>query len=390
MSKYILPTYTRININFTHGKGSWLFTKKKKYLDFASGIAVNSLGHASPILVRALHSQAKKLWHTSNLYNIKEQEKLAENLCKKSFANKVFFCNSGAEATDGAIKIIRKFHYANGNKNKKKILVFENAFHGRTLTGILAGSSIEHRKGFLPHKKSTGGFIRVNINKITEIKKIINKETAGIFIEPIQGEGGINVISNNNLKELKRICNQNKILLALDEVQCGIGRTGKLFAHEWSNIKPDVLTTAKGLGGGFPIGAILLSDKVSKVIKPGSHGSTFGGNQLASAVSFAVLKEVSKKAFLKNVIVTGNYLQNEINKLIKTHPTKIIDFLGKGLMVGVVCGISNLEVCSAFRSKGLLTVPASNNVIRLLPPLNTTVKEVKIAVKMMKEALSDI
>ena len=390
MSKYILPTYARINITFTHGRGAWLYTKnKKKFLDFASGIAVNSLGHSNPLLIKALNNQSKKLWHTSNLYRISEQEKAAQKLCKVSFADKVFFCNSGAEATDGVIKIMRKFHYEKGNFVKKKVIVFDNAFHGRTLTGILAGSSKKHREGFLPHKKSSGGFIRTNFNSIDSLKNIVTKEIAGIFIEPIQGEGGINVVSNKYLIEMRKICNQHNILMALDEVQCGIGRTGKLFAYEWSKIKPDLLTSAKGLGGGFPIGAILLSKKVSEVIKPGSHGSTFGGNQLACAVSLAVLNEISKKRFLKNVLKVGEYIRNEIKTLIKKYPNKIENVFGTGLMLGIKCKTSNLDICMLLRAKGLLVVPASNNVIRLLPPLNISLKESKLAIKMINEALSE-
>ena len=390
MSKYILPTYARINITFTHGRGAWLYTKnKKKFLDFASGIAVNSLGHSNPLLIKALNNQSKKLWHTSNLYRISEQEKAAQKLCKISFADKVFFCNSGAEATDGVIKIMRKFHYEKGNFVKKKVIVFDNAFHGRTLTGILAGSSKKHREGFLPHKKSSGGFIRTNFNSIDSLKNIVTKEIAGIFIEPIQGEGGINVVSNKYLIEMRKICNQHNILMALDEVQCGIGRTGKLFAYEWSKIKPDLLTSAKGLGGGFPIGAILLSKKVSEVIKPGSHGSTFGGNQLACAVSLAVLNEISKKRFLKNVLKVGEYIRNEIKTLIKKYPNKIENVFGTGLMLGIKCKTSNLDICMLLRAKGLLVVPASNNVIRLLPPLNISLKESKLAIKMINEALSE-
>ena len=390
MSNYLLSTYSRINLSFTHGKGAWLYTKrKKKYLDFASGIAVNVLGHSNPLLMNALQKQSKKLWHTSNLYKIEEQEKVAKKLCDISFANKVFFCNSGAEATEGVIKIMRRFHYAKGNRERKKIIVFKNAFHGRTLTGILAGSSSNHREGFLPHKLSTGGFVRVSLNDIEDLQKFISKETAGIFIEPIQGEGGINVVSNRYLKELRKICNKNKILMALDEVQCGIGRTGKVFAYEWSKIKPDLLISAKALGGGFPIGAILLSNKISTVMQPGSHGSTFGGNQLACSVSLAVLKEVSKKNFLKNVVKTGEYLQSEINKLIIDYPKKIHSIFGKGLMLGIKCKASNAEITSSLRLKGLLVVPASNNVIRLLPPLNISLKEAGIAVKIIREVLSE-
>ncbi len=390
MSDYILPTYARINITFTHGKGAWLFSNKKKYLDFAAGIAVNSLGHANPVLKKALISQARKLWHTSNLYKINEQEKVAKYLCNLSFAEKVFFCNSGAEATDGAIKIMRKYHYAEGNKKKNKIIVFENAFHGRTLTGILAGSNISHRQGFLPNIKSTGGFLRVGFNDIEAFKKSIDKNIAGVFIEPIQGEGGINVASIKYLREIKKICRKNKILLAFDEVQSGIGRTGKFFAHQWGNIKPDLLTSAKGLGGGFPVGAILVNNKLAKHMKPGSHGSTFGGNQLASAVSLAVIKEISKKKLLNNVISLGKYLENEIKKIIISNPSKIDAVFGKGLMLGIKCKVSNILLCQEFRKKGLLVVPAANNVLRLLPPLNISKKEATIAINKINEVVSGL
>ncbi len=390
MSGYLLSNYSRINITFTHGKGSWLYsTDKKKYLDFASGIAVNCLGHSNENLLKALTKQSKKIWHTSNLYKIKEQEDLAKEVCKKSFAEKVFFCNSGAEATEGVIKIIRKYHHVQGNHKKTKIIVFDNAFHGRSLTGILAGSSEAHREGFLPKPTTNGGFVRINFNNIDNLKKSINQETAGVFLEPIQGEGGINVATINFIKQVRSICNQNKILLALDEVQCGIGRTGKLFAHEWSSIKPDLLTSAKGLGGGFPIGAILLSDKVSKVIKPGSHGSTFGGNQLACAVGLAVIKEISKKKLLNNVINLGIYIEKQINKLIAKYSNIITACYGKGLMIGIKCHVSNQDLTKLLRDKQLLVVPASNNVIRLLPPLNITKKEAKKAVLIIKEALSE-
>ncbi len=390
MSNYLLSNYARINITFTHGKGAWLYSSdKKKYLDFASGIAVNCLGHSNGTLLKALRQQSKKLWHTSNLYKIKEQEDLAKEICKKSFAEKVFFCNSGAEATEGAIKIIRKYHHAQRNYKKTKIIVFENAFHGRTLTGILAGSSDNHREGFLPRTSTTGGFVRTNFNNIDNLKKIINRETAGVFLEPIQGEGGINVVNINFLKQLRKVCNENKILLALDEVQCGIGRSGKLFAHEWGNIKPDLLTSAKGLGGGFPIGAILLNNKVSKVIKPGSHGSTFGGNQLACAVSLSVIKEVSKKKLLNNVISLGIYIEKQINELISEYPNVITECYGKGLMIGIKCNVSNLALTKGLREKRLLVVPASNNVIRLLPPLNITKKEAEKAIQIIKEVVSE-
>ena len=391
MSEYILTTYTRINLQFSHGKGSWLYTNnKRKYLDFAAGIAVNLLGHSHPKLLKTLNKQAAKIWHTSNLYRIKEQEKLAESLCRISFADKVFFCNSGAEATDGLIKIMRKYHYSIGNKNKTKILVFDNAFHGRTLTGILAGSSESHREGFLPHKKTNGGFVRVGFENVDDIKRLIDEKVAGVFMEPIQGEGGINVASLKFLNTIRKICNEKKVLLGFDEVQSGIGRTGKMFAYQWSNIKPDILTSAKGLGGGFPIGAILVNNKVAKEIKPGSHGSTFGGNYLACTIAQSVINEVSKKTFLMNVVDKGVYLKKGLEKLRLDHPNKIEKINGKGLMLGLTCKVSSVELNKKAREKGLLLVPAANNVLRVLPPLNVKIGEIRIALKTLDHCLREI
>ena len=296
-----MSTYARINLCFDKGKGSWLYTKNgKKYLDFASGIAVNTLGHSNPKLIKALNNQAVKLWHTSNLYHIEEQELLAEKLCNLSFAEKVFFCNSGTEATEGVIKMIRHYHFHKGNQLKKDIIVLNDSFHGRTLTGLSAGSNEKHKEGFMAGNDGDYGFIRVSSGDLEMLKNNININTAAIFLEPIQGEGGINVLSKNYLKDVKRICKENDLLLALDEVQCGIARTGKMFAYQWSGIKPDIMGLAKGLGGGFPIGAILTTKAVSLGMTPGTHGSTFGGNQLASVVSNVVLSEVSKTSFLKN------------------------------------------------------------------------------------------
>ena len=391
MPDYVLKTYSRINVQFTHGRGSWLFSGDgKKYLDFAAGIAVNLLGHSHPILIKALKDQANKVWHTSNLYRIKEQEDLAKVLCKFSFAKKVFFCNSGAEATDGLMKIIRKYHYINGNKEKTKIIVFDNAFHGRTLTGILAGSTKSHREGFLPHKKTNGGFLRAKFQNIEDVRKAVNEKVAGIFLEPIQGEGGINVAKLNFLKDLRKICNEKKILLGLDEVQSGIGRTGKIFAYQWSTIKPDILTSAKGLGGGFPIGAILMSKKVADAIKPGSHGSTFGGNHLACKVAGSVMKEVTKKNFLKQVLDKGLLLKAGLEKLQSYHMHKINAVYGKGLMLGLGCKISNVKLNEMAREKGLLLVPAANNVLRLLPPLNVKKTEINLALDILNSSLKDI
>ena len=390
MSNYLLPTYSRINLSFTHGKGAWLFTDdNKKYLDFASGIAVSCLGHSNTVLLNALKFQSEKLWHTSNLYNIKEQEILAQKLCNKSFADKVFFCNSGAEATDGLVKLARKYHHRKGDILKKDIIVLDNAFHGRTITGIQAGSNLLHKEGFLAKENCSCGFIRLPMDDIQILKKTINSKTAAIFIEPIQGEGGINVCSENYLKDVRKICNKNDILMILDEVQCGIGRTGKVFAYEWWKIQPDMVGLAKGLGGGFPIGAILLKNKIAKYITPGSHGSTFGGNQLACAVSLAVMKEISKKKLLNNVINLGVYLEKNIKNIISKNTNVIANIFGKGLMIGIKCNVLNTDLAKVLREKGLLVVTASNNVIRLLPPLNITKKEAQQAIDMINEAVNE-
>ena len=388
MSNYLLSTYSRINLSFTHGKGAWLFTDdKKKYLDFASGIAVSCLGHSNAVLLKALKAQSEKLWHTSNLYNIKEQETLAQKLCQQSFADKVFFCNSGAEATEGLIKLARKYHHIRGDFLKKDIIVLDNAFHGRTITGIQAGSNSLHKEGFLAKEDCSCGFVRAPFGNIEYLKKKINKKTAAIFLEPIQGEGGINVCPKNYLKDIRKICNHNNILMILDEVQCGVGRTGKVFAYEWWKIKPDMVGMAKGLGGGFPIGAILLKNKIAKYIRPGSHGSTFGGNQLACAVSLAVMKEISKNKLLNNVINLGTFLEKKINKIIYNNNDVIAKVFGKGLMLGIKCNVPNIKLAKILREKGLLVVPASNNVIRLLPPLNITKKEAQKAIDIINETV---
>ena len=351
MSKYILSNYNRIDLKFINGKGSWLFTKDDKYLDFSSGIAVNCLGHANKKLIKALELQASKLWHTSNLFRISEQEELAKKLCSYSFADKVFFCNSGAEATEAIVKIIRKYHYMMGNPNKKNIIVLDNAFHGRTMTSIQAGSNKSHREGFLAKNDCDCGFSRVKENNIMHLKKKINKNTAAILFEPIQGEGGVNTFSKSFFKEIKRLCKEKKILLAFDEVQSGIARTGKLFSHEWYGVTPDIMSLAKGLGGGFPIGAVLMKDKLAKCMGYGSHGSTFGGNQLACSVALAVLKEVSNKKFLLKVQNNGLFMKKNLENLKKKFPDIIIDIKGKGLLTGIEFRSATEKFCLLARKK---------------------------------------
>ena len=390
MSNYILSNYNRIDLEFINGKGSWLYTKDEKYLDFSSGIAVNCLGHANQKLIKALQTQAGKLWHTSNLFRISEQEELAKKLCGYSFADKVFFCNSGAEATEAIVKIIRKYHYVMGNPNKKNIIVLNNAFHGRTMTSIQAGSSKSHREGFLAKNDCDCGFSRVKENNILQLKKQINKNTAAILFEPIQGEGGINTFSNSFFKDIKRLCKEEKILLAFDEVQSGIARTGKLFSHEWYGVTPDIMSLAKGLGGGFPIGAVLMVDKLAKCMGYGSHGSTFGGNQLACSVALAVLKEVSKKKFLLKVQSNGLFLRKHLENLKKKYPDIIVSIKGIGLLTGIEFSESTEKFCFLARKKKLILVPAANNVVRLLPPLNVSKADIRIAVSIIKNCLEEL
>ena len=387
MNNYILPNYNRINLKFINGKGSWLYTKNDKYLDFSSGIAVNCLGHSNTKLIKALEFQSKKLWHTSNLYRISEQEILAKKLCEYSFADKAFFCNSGAEAMEAVVKIIRRYHYMRGDHNRKNIIVLNNAFHGRTLTTIQAGSNKFHREGFLAKNNCDCGFSRVLSNDISLLEKKINKNTAAILFEPIQGEGGINTFSKNFFKNIKQLCKEKEILLAFDEVQSGIARTGKLFSYEWYGVTPDIISLAKGLGGGFPIGAVLMVDKVSKCMGPGTHGSTFGGNQLACSVALAVIKEVAKKSFLSKVQSNGAFLKEELKKIKKNFPNLVLSIKGKGLLVGIELNISTQKFCILAREKKLLLVPAANNVVRLLPPLNVKKEEINMAIKIIQKCL---
>ena len=387
MNNYILSNYNRINLKFINGKGSWLYTKNEKYLDFSSGIAVNCLGHSNTKLIKALEFQSKKLWHTSNLYRISEQEILAKKLCEYSFADKAFFCNSGAEAMEAVVKIIRRYHYMRGDHNRKNIIVLNNAFHGRTLTTIQAGSNKFHREGFLAKNNCDCGFRRVLSNDIAFLEKKINKNTAAILFEPIQGEGGINTFSKSFFKNIKQLCKEKDILLAFDEVQSGIARTGKLFSYEWYGVTPDIISLAKGLGGGFPIGAVLMVDKVSKCMGPGTHGSTFGGNQLACSVALAVMKEVAKKSFLSKVQNNGTFLKGELKKIKKKFPNLVSSIKGKGLLLGIELKISTQKFCILAREKKLLLVPAANNVVRLLPPLNVKKNEIYMAIKIIQKCL---
>ena len=388
MNSSILPTYKRSNLSFVKGKGSYLITKNgKKYLDFASGIAVNSLGHCNSELIKVLNNQSKKMWHISNAFQIPEQEELAHKLTKLTFADKVFFCNSGAESVETAIKIARAYHQIKKRKNKFKIITIKGSFHGRTLATISASGQKKMIAGFKP---LLDGFIQVEFGNHELIEKVIDNQTAAIMIEPILGEGGIKIIPNQCLEGLRKLCDKKKILLIFDEVQSGVGRTGKLFSYQWSKIKPDILSTAKGIGGGFPIGACLLTNKVSKGMKFGSHGSTFGGNPLACSVAKKVIEIISNKKFLNDLNQRAIFFVNKLEEIKNTYSNLIEEVRGRGFLLGIKCKINNSIFIEKLRNNGLLVIGASENVIRILPPLNVTNRDLKIALKIIEKTCIDV
>ena len=377
----ILKTYPRSNLTFTHGEGSYLIeTNGDRYLDFGSGIAVNSLGYAHPILNKALMMQANKLWHVSNVYNIPEQETLAKKLCDLSFADYVFFCNSGTESIEAAIKIARRYFYVSEkSETKNKIISFTGSFHGRTLGALAAGGSSK-LEGF---NTSIDGFINLPFGDHEKLEQSIDENVAAILIEPIQGEGGVSEVPIYCLEGLRKLCDEKNILLIFDEVQCGIGRTGKMFAHQWSSIEPDIMTVAKALGNGFPIGACLTSKKVGDTMGHGTHGSTFGGNPLACAVGNSVL-ELMDANFFSNLDKISNYLIFELNKLMQEFPDIILEVRGKGLILGLKCNVENSKFVDEARVNKILTIKASENVIRLLPPLNISIDDCNAAILAIK------
>ncbi len=377
----LAKNYKRRNLSFNKGKGSFLYTKKGiKFLDFVQGIAVNSLGHANPNLIKAINKQSKKLWHVSNSFIIPEGEELAKKLTNRTFADAVIFQNSGAEATEAAIKVARRYFYSIGKPNKNRILCIKNSFHGRTIAAINASGSKKMIEGFGP---KVGGFDHFKFGNHNELKRKITSKTAAIMIEPIMGEGGIKVIPTWCLKELRQICNKKKILLILDEVQCGIGRSGKFFSYEYANIKPDIVPIAKGIGGGFPIGAVLMTQKVSKAMVPGTHGSTFGGNPLAMSVGNAVMDEIFRKGFLSKVKRNSKYFISELNKIKTKFPNIIKDIRGIGLILGIQLHHDQTKFIQSLLKNKLLTIRAAENVIRILPPLNVNKNEINIALKII-------
>ena len=374
----LLPTYSRSELVFDRGQGAYLFTGSgERYLDFSSGVAVTALGHAHPRLIKALSEQANKLWHVSNLHRIPLQERLAERLAAATFASRVFFCNSGAEAVEGSIKVARRYHFANGAPERYRLVTFEGAFHGRTLATIAAGGQSKHLEGFGPPAE---GFDQVKVGDIDLVKAAIGPETAGVLIEPIMGEGGMREVSWSFLRDLRALCDEEGILLVLDEVQTGMGRTGRLFAHEWAGITPDIMATAKGLGGGFPVGACLTTEEVGAPMTPGSHGSTFGGNPLAMAVGNAVLDVVLEPGFLAHVSAMSLRLKQRLAALQDEHADIIEDIRGQGLMLGLKCKIPNQDLIKALLAQHMLTVQAGDNVVRLLPPLIVDEPEIDLAI----------
>ena len=387
-TSFLVKNYNRKELSFKRGKGSYLYSSDgKKYLDIVQGIAVNSLGHAHPKLIKTIKDQSKKLWHVSNAFQIPEGEILAKKLCNKTFADYVMFQNSGAEATEAAIKIARRYFYSIGKPKKNRILCIKNSFHGRTLAAIYASGSKKMTEGFGP---KVAGFDHFIFGNHESLKKKIKKNTAAIMVETIMGEGGIKVIPSWCLKELRKICNQKKILLIIDEVQSGISRSGDFFAFEDSKIKPDIVPIAKGIGGGFPIGAVLMNKKVAKTMTPGTHGSTFGGNPLAMAVGNTVLDIVSSKKFLNNVKSLSKYFISNLNKIKDEHPNLIKEIRGRGLLIGIQLYKDQTNFIKKLMDKKLLSIKAAENVIRILPPLNVKKKEIDLCLKIIRKTCQEI
>lgn len=384
----LYDTYARAALRFERGEGVWLITENgDRYLDFAAGIAVNSLGHAHPHLVNTLKEQADKLWHVSNVYQIPGQEKLGKRLTENTFADKVFFTNSGAEALECAIKTARRYHFVNGQPERYRIITFEGAFHGRTLATIAAGGQAKYLEGFGP---KVDGFDQVPFGDDKALKAAIGPETAAILLEPIQGEGGVRAFSDETLRNLRKICDDNGLLLILDEVQTGVGRTGRLFAHQWSGVTPDIMAVAKGIGGGFPMGACLATAEAAKGMVTGVHGTTYGGNPLAMAVGNAVLDVVLAEGFLEHVQQMALLFKQGLASISDRFPSVLADVRGRGLLVGLKSVVPNTLLVQTLRDHKLLAVGAGDNVIRLLPPLTVSEDEVREALSRVEAAAEQL
>ena len=367
MTSHLLPTYARVDLAFERGEGPWLFTTDgERYLDFTSGVAVNGLGHAHPRLIEALNAQAQKVWHVSNLFRIPEAERLAERLCVETFADLVFFCNSGAEAMECCIKLARKYQYVSGRPERHRFITFEGAFHGRTLATLAAGGQKKYLEGFGPVVE---GFDQLPFADLDTVKKAIGPETAAILIEPIQGEGGVRVAPTPFLRGLRELCDQHDLLLVFDEVQTGIGRTGTFFAYQRCGVAPDVMGIAKAIGGGFPLGACLATAEAGKGMTAGTHGSTFGANPLAMAIGNAVLDIVLAPGFLDKVRRSAILFRQRLAEIKDRHPDVVADLRGEGLLLGLVAACPNNELVEAMRAERLLAAAAGDNVVRMLPPL---------------------
>ena len=384
----ILPTYNRAPLSFTHGAGSWLVEADgRRFLDLGAGIAVNALGHAHPALVSALTEQAQKLWHTANLYEIPNQQALADKLVANTFADTVFFTNSGTETCELAVKMARKYWYEKGHPERVDIITFSGSFHGRSAAAIAAAGSDKMTRGFGP---LLPGFVHLEWEDHDAVAPAVTDTTAAILIEPVQGEGGIRPLPDQCLKGLRDICDEHGLLLILDEVQCGVGRTGKLFAHEWAGIDPDIMMVAKGIGGGFPLGALLATEDAASGMTAGTHGSTYGGNPLGCAVGCAVLDIVAEPEFLAGVNRKAGLFRQKLEGLVAEHPSVFEDVRGTGLMLGLKCKVANMDVVNAGYDQSLLTVPAAENVVRLLPALTISHEEIAEAVQRLGKAAEQI
>ena len=387
MSTAVMPTYGRVDIAFESGEGAYLIaTDGRRYLDFCAGIAVNALGHGHPKVVEAVKAQAEKLWHTSNLYRIPEQERLAETLVASSFADMAFFCNSGAEAVEGGLKLCRKYQSVVGNEDRWRIITTTGSFHGRTIATLAAANNPKHLDGFGP---PADGFDQVPFGNMNELRAAITEETAAIVVEPIQGEGGIKPAEPDYLQRLRDVADEFGLLLFYDEVQCGVGRTGKMWAHEWSGVTPDVMAVAKGIAGGFPMGVVMATGEAAQGMTPGTHGSTFGGNQLACAAANAVVGEIASPGFLDHVVEIGGYFMDKLDGLVAARGDVYASAHGVGLMLGVKCKVPNLELMTKTREAGLLTVIAADDFLRFLPPLVIEESHVDEAIAVLDEVAAN-
>jgi len=388
MISSILPTYSRAPLTFVSGQGSWLTEADgRRFLDLGAGIAVNALGHAHPALVEALTDQAQSLWHVSNLYNIPAQQRLADALVDHTFADTAFFTNSGTEACELAVKMARKYWYDRGQPDRTEIITFSGSFHGRSAAGIAAAGSEKMTKGFGP---LLGGFTHLEFGDHDALQAAVSAKTAAIMVEPVQGEGGIRPLPDACLKGLRDLCDEHGILMILDEVQCGMGRTGKLFAHEWAGISPDIMMVAKGIGGGFPLGAVLATENAASGMTAGTHGSTYGGNPLACAVGAKVMEIIADDAFLAEVNRKAGHLRQKLEGLVAAHPHVFESVRGAGLMLGLKCKATNTDIVAAGYAQNVLTVPAADNVIRILPPLTITDEDIAAAIDKLDAAASQI